>query len=142
MQARKLALAMLALLLGLFPISTVYAYAGDVSPPTLQSSVSPSTLAGSIPSDVPWAWGLNDYGQLGDGTNTNQKIPVLVSNLSGITAVAGGRWHSLALRSDGTVWAWGRNDFGQLGDGTNTNQNTPVQVSNLSGVVAIAAGLG
>ena len=62
-----------------------------------------------------------------------------VQNLSGVIAIAGGGWYSLALKNDGTVWAWGRNQFGQLGDGTNINRNTPVQVQNLSGVIAIAA---
>jgi len=55
-------------------------------------------------------------------------------------AIAGGGFHSLALRSDGTVWAWGENDTGELGDGSATNRATPVQVSGLTGVAAIAAG--
>ncbi|MCL5095995.1 MAG: RCC1 domain-containing protein [Candidatus Omnitrophica bacterium] len=41
------------------------------------------------------AWGLNDYGQ------TN--VP---SGLSNVVAVAAGRTHSSALRSDGTVVGW------------------------------------
>ena len=63
-----------------------------------------------------------------------------VSGLSGVVAVAGGRYHSLAVKSDGTVWAWGNNWLGQLGDGTTTDRSIPVQVSGLSGVVAVAGG--
>ena len=69
-----------------------------------------------------------------------------VLGLSGVTAIAGGLLHSLALKSDGTVWAWGFNGQGELGNGTNTNSNTPVQVLGpggvgyLSGVTAIARG--
>jgi alpha-tubulin suppressor-like RCC1 family protein len=78
---------------------------------------------------------------LGNGTTyINSNTPVQVSALSGVTAIAGGFAHSLALKSDGTVWAWGYNSNGQLGDGTYTTRNTPVQVSALSGVTAIAAG--
>jgi len=55
--------------------------------------------------------------------------------------VAAGGYHSLALKSDGTVLAWGDNANGQFGDGTNTSRNTPVQVSGLTGVVNIAAGI-
>jgi len=87
-----------------------------------------------------WAWGANGYGQLGDGTNTNNKLPVQVSSLTNIIAVAAGIDHSLALKSDGTVWAWGYNYFGQLGNGTYTNSNTPVQVSSLTNIIAVAAG--
>ena len=60
--------------------------------------------------------------------------------MSGVTAIAGGDFHTVALKSDGTVWAWGYNDEGQLGDGITTGRTTPVQVSSLSGVTAIAAG--
>ncbi|SMB96533.1 Alpha-tubulin suppressor [Thermanaeromonas toyohensis ToBE] len=56
--------------------------------------------------------------------------------------ISAGTYHSLALKSDGTVWAWGQNSYGQLGDGTTTNRYTPVQVQGLSDVVAVAAGGG
>jgi hypothetical protein len=52
--------------------------------------------------------------------------------LSTVSArVAGGRYHSLALRSDGMAWGWGHNYCGQLGDGTRTNRTSPVEVSDL-----------
>jgi len=96
-----------------------------------------------------WAWGLNNAGQLGDGTTTNRATPVQVANLNQVVAIAAGGmgWyrspmggHSLALKADGTVWAWGLNNAGQLGDGTTTNRATPVQVSSLTDVVLIGAG--
>ena len=61
-----------------------------------------------------WAWGCNDYGQLGDGTTTNRLTPVQTSGLAGVgfTAIAAGGAHSLAVKSDGTVWAWGWNAGG------------------------------
>jgi len=90
------------------------------------------------------AWGWNYYGQLGNGTdgpfNSNIQVPVHVLNLADVTAVAGGYWHSLALRNDGTVWAWGFNGDGELGNGTNAGSNVPVQVMNLTGVIAISGG--
>jgi alpha-tubulin suppressor-like RCC1 family protein len=88
-----------------------------------------------------WAWGQNEYGQLGDGTNTNRNAPVQVRGLSGVQDIDAGFFgHSLALKSDGTVWAWGRNKYGQLGVAGTTQRNFPVQVSGLSGVRAIGAG--
>jgi alpha-tubulin suppressor-like RCC1 family protein len=89
-----------------------------------------------------FGWGDNIYGQLGDGINTDSNVPVQVLNLSGITAIAGGGDHSLALKQDGTVWAWGWNGYGQLGNGTTFDGNLPVPVSGLTGIAAIAAGSG
>ncbi|MDR1564769.1 MAG: hypothetical protein LBS74_07415 [Oscillospiraceae bacterium] len=79
-----------------------------------------------------WAWGQNDFGQLGDGTTTNRLSPVQVSGLSNVTTVSAGYNHNLALKSDGTVWAWGQNSYGQIGDGTTTSRRTPVQISGLT----------
>src|ERR1019366_8866215 len=81
-----------------------------------------------------------DYeGELGNGSTTGSNVPVAVSNLTGVVAVAGGAFHGLALTSDGKVWAWGCNGNGRLGNGSTTGSNVPVAVSNLTGVVAIAA---
>ena len=88
-----------------------------------------------------WAWGWNNFGQLGDGTTTRRTSPVQISGLSAVTAIAVESDHTVALKDDGTVWAWGSGDYGQLGDGTTTfRRTTPGQVSDLSGAVAIAAG--
>ena len=88
-----------------------------------------------------WAMGYNTYGQLGDGTSglnnqTNRPEQIVASN---VTAIAAGQWHSLFLKSDGSLWAMGANYNGQLGDGTYNNTNRPEQVV-ASGVTAIAAG--
>lgn len=57
-----------------------------------------------------------------------------------ITMVSAGEYHSLALKSDGTVWAWGNNDHGELGNGTKVDSLSPVQVIDLEGVKKIDAG--
>ena len=41
--------------------------------------------------------------------------------------VASGEYHSLAIKSDGTLWAWGANFSYQLGDGTKINHSEPVR---------------
>jgi parallel beta-helix repeat protein len=94
---------------------------------------------GRIDEGCVWAWGSNGSGQLGDGTNTDSNVPVQVSNLTDVSAIAGGWEYTIALKNDGTVWAWGNNDSGQLGDGTNNESNVPVQVS-ITDVIAIAGG--
>jgi len=77
---------------------------------------------------------------LGNGTSSDSNIPVKVTGLTGIIAVAGGYEHSLALKSDGTVWAFGLNSSGQLGNGAYSSSYVPVQVTGLSGITAIACG--
>jgi alpha-tubulin suppressor-like RCC1 family protein len=68
-----------------------------------------------------WAWGRNTNGELGDGTQQDQYVPVLVLPPPGAapgtqwTDVAVGITHTLAVRSDGTLWGWGRSGSGQLG---------------------------
>ena len=92
------------------------------------------------PESKVWAWGYNPYG-LGDGSSTESSTPVQVSGLRGAIAIAAGSWHSLAVKSNGTVWAWGGNDSGQLGIGSQINKRTPVQVPGVSGATVVAAGL-
>ena len=76
------------------------------------------------------------------GTTTQRTTPVQVSGLTGVTAIAVGAYHSLALKSDGTVRAWGYNEYGQLGNGmAGTMGDYPEQVSGLTGVTAVACGL-
>ncbi len=76
-----------------------------------------------------WAWGRNNYGQLGDNTTTNRSSPVSVVGgfFDWCQADAGGN-HNVAVRTSGTAWAWGQNNCGQLGDGTTTNRSSPVSV--------------
>ena len=77
-----------------------------------------------------WTWGRNDYGQLGDGTNTNKNVPTQIGTDTDWYFVAAGDNHTMAIKNNGTLWAWGRNNYGQLGDGTTINKNTPFLVNN------------
>ncbi|MCV6636306.1 choice-of-anchor D domain-containing protein [Candidatus Albibeggiatoa sp. nov. NOAA] len=64
-----------------------------------------------------------------------------LTELTGVTQISAGAFHTCALLNTGAVKCWGRNSFGQLGDNSTTNKLTPVQVDGLtSGVSAIALG--
>ncbi|GHV05103.1 hypothetical protein FACS1894217_01450 [Clostridia bacterium] len=84
-----------------------------------------------------WAWGSNEYGQVGDGTNFTRNLPVMVISEDGaiidgntipVASIAAGANHSIAVLNDGRVVAWGSNRYGQLGDGTTGNRNKPAPV--------------
>lgn len=81
-----------------------------------------------------WAWGNNDFGQLGDGTNINRNTPVKVKNITNVIGIAGGESYSIALKKDGTVWVWGRENS------TNNFSSIPKQIESLRNIVAINSG--
>lgn len=83
-----------------------------------------------------WAWGGNQFGQLGDGTFNDSPTPVRVLNLTGIIAISANYDYTLALKADGTVWYWGiETPNGQA----STSINIPVQVQGLENVKLIYA---
>lgn len=84
-------------------------------------------------------FGVNTFGQLGDGTTTRSSKAVEVKNITSAKAIAGGNSTTCALLADKTVMCWGYNGSGNLGDGTKTAASTPVKVKNLANATAVAA---
>ena len=66
-------------------------------------------------------------------------LQAVTSGAQPVTKVAAGGYHSLFLKSDGSLWAMGDNQFGELGDGTDNNAFRPERIV-VSGVTAIAGG--
>ena len=87
-------------------------------------------------------WGLNESGQVGDGTTENRWLPTDVVGLQhGAGAVAAYANHACALMTDGGVKCWGANQLGELGNGTHEDSWIPLDVEGLSGrVLALASG--
>jgi len=87
-------------------------------------------------------FGRNNNGQLGVNDITNRSTPVQVFGISSsATAVAGGRYHTAVLLSNGTVMTFGRGVNGQLGNDVTAQRNTPVQVFGISSsATAVACG--
>jgi len=65
-----------------------------------------------------WAWGRNQYGQLGDGSKENKAVPTRIGADTDWTAITAGESHTIALKKDGTIWSWGDGAEGQLGQGS------------------------
>ena len=75
-----------------------------------------------------WAWGHNNYGQLGDNTTADKHVPTQENAGDKDWAfVAAGYNHSLALKDDGSLFGWGINNYAQIGDGSRTNRHIPTQ---------------
>jgi alpha-tubulin suppressor-like RCC1 family protein len=88
-----------------------------------------------------WAWGLNNYGQLGVASaGTFQTTPVQIGTATTWRSVSAGYYHTLALRTDGTLWAWGFNYDGEVGIGTTDTQLEPAQVGTATNWQSLAAG--
>jgi len=93
-----------------------------------------------------WMWGEDREGLLATGTLTKswesgkqQFTPRRVAGLDGVTQIAGGSNHMLALKSDGTVWVWGANKYAQLGLGDTDARGVPTKMPSLAGVTRLHA---
>lgn len=74
-----------------------------------------------------FAWGSNDYGELGkNGPST--KDPILIGSANDWLQILPGRNNSFGIKKDSTLWTWGENSAGQLGNGTLKNVLSPTQI--------------
>ncbi len=84
-----------------------------------------------------YMWGLNSFGQLGDGLCAySRTIPTKI--MSNVKAVSLGDIHSAAITENGDLYMWGLNSSGQLGDGTTDEKYIPTKI--MSNVKAVSLG--
>lgn len=90
-----------------------------------------------------WSWGYNSNGQVGNGTSGgNVLAPALIGPAHNWKAVSAGQYHTVIIRTDGSLWAWGDNAAGELGDGTTVSQNTPERIGTATTWQSVSAGFG
>lgn len=80
-----------------------------------------------------YAVGENDKGQLGNGNDNDQKLPVKITPSFAnqrILKISCGQSHSIIL-TDAGLFSFGRNVEGQLGNGTYVSSSNPVNISNM-----------
>jgi hypothetical protein len=86
-----------------------------------------------------YAWGWNQFGEVGDGSNDIQLIPIKLNafNDEKVIQISCGYLHSMALTESGRVFSWGSNDFGQLGLNNNNKHVNKPSIVSLSNEIAI-----
>ena len=80
-----------------------------------------------------YCWGNNQYGKLGNNSETGSLTPVAVHQgqiPTGVTLtqIVASWTHTCVLGSDSKAYCWGYNENGQLGNNSGTNSRTPVAV--------------
>jgi alpha-tubulin suppressor-like RCC1 family protein len=78
-------------------------------------------------SNSAYAWGLNNYGQLGNGTLTNSSTPIALGNIDWAN-LSCGESYSAGLDTSGNIYSWGWGAYGQLALASNVDYSTPQQI--------------
>jgi len=81
------------------------------------------TCGVSYPDNRAYCWGLNDHGQLGDGTPIMRLTPVAVGGAHLFRQVELGLYHTCGVTTSDEVFCWGWNAYGQIGDSVLTTQD-------------------
>ncbi len=90
-----------------------------------------------------WAWGQQDFGQTGlnsAGANTYKSSPTQVGAATNWSKVSGANYHSLFIKTDGTLWGTGYNLTGALGLNDRVNKSSPTQIGAGTNWLSVAGG--
>jgi alpha-tubulin suppressor-like RCC1 family protein len=105
-----------------------------------QVDVSPNHTCALDDTGVAYCWGLNSYGQLGDGTSANRSTPTRVSGTLRFRRISTSWGVTCALTTDNDPYCWGYNPYGAIGDGSKTNRFVPTPVAGGHRFTEIATG--
>jgi alpha-tubulin suppressor-like RCC1 family protein len=92
-----------------------------------------------------WSWGYKRGGPLGLGGDASTSSgyvtsPTQVGALTDWKLVSCGRYHSTAIKTNGTLWTWGFNYYNALGLSDSTHRSSPTQVGSLTDWKQVACG--
>jgi alpha-tubulin suppressor-like RCC1 family protein len=80
-----------------------------------------------------WSWGVNNVGQIGNGTidttvSNFVLSPYQIGTSTDWHAVGTGSHNSFALKTDNQLWSWGSDGLGMLGDRATVTQPSPISI--------------
>lgn len=87
-----------------------------------------------------YCWGLNMYGEVGDGTIGYSPTPGAVVGAINFQSIESGEAYACGLTPSGVAYCWGTNQDGRLGDGSGNEQSHPVAVDAAVQFSSISAG--
>jgi Regulator of Chromosome Condensation (RCC1) repeat protein/regulator of chromosome condensation (RCC1) repeat-containing protein/Big-like domain-containing protein len=103
------------------------------------SALSVGQHACGIAGGAGYCWGLNNLGQLGDGSTTSSDTPVLVTGGHAFSTLSAGSRHTCGLEGT-SAYCWGDNTNGAVGDSTAFNRSSPTLVAGGQSFTLISAG--
>ena len=83
---------------------------------------------GITTSGAAYCWGMNSYGQLGNGTKNDSRVPVPVSGGLTFASISAGHFHTCGVTTDGVTYCWGAEGMDGLGVSTKTGSTVPIRV--------------
>jgi hypothetical protein len=96
------------------------------------------TLAMNVTNGKVWAWGSNQYGQLGDSSTINRSTPIEIVS-SGATDIAAGAGYSVIVKSTGETVVMGDGRDGQLGRG-DIDKASAIRPTPAAAMISLAGG--
>ena len=115
--------------------STTYSFSVVATDAELQDSSKTFQVTVTVtPSYYLYSWGRNHVGQLGINSTTNNAVssPTQVGSDTTWNNIDGGKFHSIATKTNGTLWVWGSNSLAQLGLNDKVYRSSPVQIGALT----------
>jgi hypothetical protein len=88
-----------------------------------------------------YCWGLNDWGQLGDGTTENRSVPTPVAGILRFAGISANGIHTCGRATDDQGYCWGDGRNGRLGDGTLEIRLVPTPIAGNFSWAQVSAGL-
>ncbi len=88
-----------------------------------------SHTCGMTSNGAAYCWGLNTFGNIGDGTTMQRSTPTLVAGNLTFASLSAGYYYTCGVTTSGAAYCWGSNTYGNLGDGTTTARYTPVAIA-------------